>query len=183
MLTRAAAWCAQVRDEKSEQLLASAEVPLRCIGDTPFELGAEAYAPQPTTGKGGKSKGDRAEDDAFSSALSALAPQMPPCSITLWRAPPAAALASVKHLFLIAAAESALTDAFSILHGSKEDRRAEAAERKGAEGERRGAASEMDDSPEAEKAHRRGGPVSRFGAMLERGGQAVQVGPPALESV
>jgi len=184
----------EVVDDKNEQLLASAEVPLRCVGEAPFELGAEAYAPM-APGKG-KAKGDRNNDDGISSALSFLAPQMPPCSITLWCVPPAKSSVSIKHLFLITPAESALTEAFSVLHpskevsrGSKGDKRSEGSERRSrthGKVEKKTVESESSSSlpradaraapkPASEEARvRSAGPVSRFGAMLERGGQAVK---------
>ena len=82
------------------------QVPLRCVGEDPFELGAEAVVPSALRDKGaggkeGKGGKGGKGDDGFSSSLSALAPTMPPVSITLWKS--GAAGGGVKHVFFVQA--------------------------------------------------------------------------------
>lgn len=110
----------QVVDEKTDCLMASAEVPLRCVGNSPFELGAESYAVTQPTSKGRSTSQDRGKHDTPPPPppLSAVSPGMRPCIITLWCVPPGESTPAVKHLFLISAAESALAEAFSVIRSS-----------------------------------------------------------------
>ena len=107
---------------KSGELLAVGEVPLRCVGSEPLDLGAIATLPQPKrsfTKKSKEGEGNEGSTPPPSSkkeklelpSLPLLAPpSTPPVALTLRRVPPD--VSPVKHLFILVHAETTLGEAY-----------------------------------------------------------------------